>query len=501
MRAALLLLLSTVIVHGSVLVRVDWSGTEAFRSLIAHGMVESGNYLVPRLGGELMATKPPLFYWALAVSEHVFGLRPVAMRLPSLLALWLCACAVHGTLRRRVDRRTAWIAALGLLCAPVIVWHGAFAEIDPLFAALTAVSIVWLAEAIGWGGRGRFVAAGLVGSLAMLAKGPPYLMFLAGVLVPWFRHARLRGLLLFLIALVVPFAGYYLVLTRAPGGIPADELAAVAKEESVGRIVYFDAKSLRDIPLHLLRAVVLTLPLGLFWWTRRPPSGDRAELLRRACLWSYAVAVLVLVVFPARPVRYLLPGIMLTTVALAWSVSAYLGDPAPPRRGQLAAIRGLGAFAALAVVVLPWLPFPLPGWSWIGATAVGLGALFVATRLHVVAFAIVVPVVALWAVGADRERYMSSGVRSDHELTQALREEIDTIGAHDVEVWVFVPEAIALELDPSIEWKLRGSEPDSDWIVTADQDGAAPLELPEGFVERSRVRGRRRDIVLAERVR
>lgn len=501
MRVALTLLALALAAHLPQLVRVDWSGTEAFRTLIAHEMVESGNWLVPRLGGELKATKPPLFYWLLAVADLGFGLRPWAMRLPALVLVWLCAVAVHRTVQRRFDGTTAWLAAVGVVTSPVILWHGAFAEIDPVFAALTAVSIVWLGEAAGGGGRGRFVAAGLVGSLALLAKGPPYLMFLLGALWPWYRDARLRGMLWFLPALIAPFAAYYVVLTTAAVGLSAAELSAVAQEESVGRIGYFDERSLLDMPVHPLRAALLTLPFGLFVRRGSVAAGPQTTL-RDACAWAYLSCVVVLLVFPARPVRYLLPGIVLGVVALAPMVRAFLVDPQPVGTAARRVVVGIGVLGALGVVVLPWLPFPMPGWSWVGALLVAGGAALVRTRAHVVAFAIALPVVFVWTVGVDRERYMSSGLRSDHAVVAALRTQIDEFGIEELEVWVFVRESIALELDPTMRWNLGGDDvPGSRWVLAQANDHSGPLALPAGFVERARVRGHRRSYVLAEKPR
>jgi 4-amino-4-deoxy-L-arabinose transferase len=503
MRAALALLLLTLLAHGSQWFRPGWSGTEAFRSLISHGMVESGDYLVPRLGGELMLTKPPLVYWMLAAAEQSFGLGRIALRVPALLCTWLAALAVFRVFARRFDPATGWLAAIGLLLAPVQLWHVAFAEIDPPFSALTVVSMVWLAEAIATGAGPRsFVAAGLVGSLAMLSKGPPYLMFLVGALLLWPRATWGRGLLPFLLALGLPFATYYLVLVQAPGALEPDELSRLAAEESVGRIAGYDLASLVDAPLHLLRAAALTLPFGLFALWRTPGLSAEQERLRRVCLFGFAACVVALLLFPKRPVRYLMPGLCLAIVAAAPAVAAWLRAEGAPGRAARRAVAALGGLGLLAALVLPWLPYPMPGRSWFGALAIGIAGWRVRSRAGVLAFAVLAPMVLVWTVGADRDERQNAGIRSDGQLTAILRRELGAAGSVSFEVWGYMRESLVMELDPSARWILgRDREPAADSILFKQQDHRPPTALPAGFVERARVRGRSEDFVLAVRER
>src|SRR3954468_9513603 len=63
-------------------------GEEGRRILPGIAMLESGNYLVPQVGGEDYFRKPPLINWAVAASFKVFGVRNEwTARFPSVLAL------------------------------------------------------------------------------------------------------------------------------------------------------------------------------------------------------------------------------------------------------------------------------------------------------------------------------------------------------------------------------------------------------------------------------
>jgi 4-amino-4-deoxy-L-arabinose transferase-like glycosyltransferase len=59
-------------------------------------MVESGDWLIPRLNGEPFAEKPILYYWLAAASSTVLGgVSPVSLRLPVLGAGVLCVLLVY----------------------------------------------------------------------------------------------------------------------------------------------------------------------------------------------------------------------------------------------------------------------------------------------------------------------------------------------------------------------------------------------------------------------
>ena len=49
------------------------AGTEGHRAIVAHQMVESGEWLVPKLYEVVYLRKPPLIYWLQAAAETVAG--------------------------------------------------------------------------------------------------------------------------------------------------------------------------------------------------------------------------------------------------------------------------------------------------------------------------------------------------------------------------------------------------------------------------------------------
>ncbi|MEE8277497.1 MAG: glycosyltransferase family 39 protein, partial [Thermoanaerobaculia bacterium] len=163
-------------------------------------MVHSGDYMVPTSGGETTITKPPLHYWVLCGVMLLGGvgdlegleeLDPRWLRLPSLLGFWALSWVVFLVLRRSHGPGAGWASAVGILLAPVILHEGPTAEIDPLFASLTGVSLVLLAQGVSFCERRWLVVGGVAGGFALLSKGPPYFLFLAGPTLVWLRHRRL----------------------------------------------------------------------------------------------------------------------------------------------------------------------------------------------------------------------------------------------------------------------------------------------------------------------
>ena len=67
---------------------------------IAQDMLRSGDWMIPRVGGDLYADKPPVFFWLMAAAMALTGSLRVGFLLPSLLARIGCIVLVYDLLRR-----------------------------------------------------------------------------------------------------------------------------------------------------------------------------------------------------------------------------------------------------------------------------------------------------------------------------------------------------------------------------------------------------------------
>lgn len=191
-RDLLYLLLFTALLVGAGLgLRDPWPADEPRFALVARDMVESGQWLFPRVGGDLYADKPPFYFWVIASFYLITGSLRVAFLLPALLAALGAVALVHDMARRLFGRQAALLAA-GTLAASVqfvTVMRGA--QIDPFLCLLTTFSLYALLRHLLLGPDWRWYFAGaFVAGLGVITKGVGFLPML--VLLP-FTLLRARG--------------------------------------------------------------------------------------------------------------------------------------------------------------------------------------------------------------------------------------------------------------------------------------------------------------------
>ncbi|MDX2153839.1 MAG: glycosyltransferase family 39 protein [Bryobacteraceae bacterium] len=90
-QAIVLFFASLVFLGGTISPPSLMDDVDAVQASIARTMLESGDYVTPRLNGVIYLEKPPLKYWLIAASFAVFGPHDWAARLPiALSAIALC---------------------------------------------------------------------------------------------------------------------------------------------------------------------------------------------------------------------------------------------------------------------------------------------------------------------------------------------------------------------------------------------------------------------------
>ncbi len=426
---ALILLLVTVLGCWPAWNLPELDGTEGRRVQIALEMLRNGDLLVPTLGGEPTWAKPPLHYWLLAGCQQWLGGGVLAMRLPSVLGLWLAALLAGELLRRWFGGRAGWVGALGIVCSPLAVATWPTAEIDPLFACLTAMSLFTLATGVARERGVLVLASGVLAGLAMLQKGPPFFLFAAGAYLAWWRHRRCRGGLLHFVPMLLVALAYFvpLWLWRVDPG----EMLSVARGESVARFSPFAWKHLAATPEYWLRAVAVQLPFGLwcFWEWRgaRDARINADDLMLRMCSGAAVVAIAVLTLSVDRPTRYLLPNVLLFPFAVAPAVAHFTLHPGPVPAFARRLLTLLVAAGGIALLVLPFLP--RVGLGAMALAAVGaLGARAVQRPVHVVVFILALPVVAAWTVLWDRSAAWRDSTRGRSQAAAVLQRELTALG-------------------------------------------------------------------------
>lgn len=150
------------------------SFNEARRAIPAANIIKDGDWLLPKLNGELYITKPPLLYWLSATLSHLFGMvNEWTARLPSALSAFATAMLVFVYTRRHYG---AWAALFAL---QIVIANAGFsmlgrqAGIEMLLSFLCFSSLIcafkYTYEEVG---RKWLLLSYFLLGLAVLTKGP-----------------------------------------------------------------------------------------------------------------------------------------------------------------------------------------------------------------------------------------------------------------------------------------------------------------------------------------
>jgi 4-amino-4-deoxy-L-arabinose transferase-like glycosyltransferase len=188
-----LLALTLLLVATGIGLRDPWPADEPRFALIARDMLAGGEWLVPHVGNDLYADKPPLFFWLQALFLGATGSLRIAFLLPSLLSAIGCVLLVHDLARRLWNRETGLVAGLLLLITVQFVWQARQAQIDATLCFWTTLSLYGLLRHALQGPQWRWYAIGCAAAgFGVITKGVGFLPLL--ILLPlWGLHLRWRN--------------------------------------------------------------------------------------------------------------------------------------------------------------------------------------------------------------------------------------------------------------------------------------------------------------------
>lgn len=314
-------------------------------------MLESGNWIVPYVGGEPYFRKPPLVNWMIAASIKLCGVRNEwSARLPTVLCVLVLGLTITWVCTPWLGARSALAAGLFAIANVSMIEKGRLAEIEGIYVALSGIAIVlWMVWALRTSGQGDrapvsswllwtvpFIFLGL----AALAKGPTHLLYFYAVVLATKRGRReffslphLVGVLLMtgiFAAWAVPYFQATAELSRE--GAAKSSAAGVWQEQMAER---FGGGGFvwRDWLLSVPRGLSNFLPWLLLvpvWWTR-PPHETWFRPLRNVVTATYIVLLLI----PGFLPRYAMPLLIPASVLLAAALREPLWLPVHERSGRL----------------------------------------------------------------------------------------------------------------------------------------------------------------------
>jgi 4-amino-4-deoxy-L-arabinose transferase-like glycosyltransferase len=367
---AWLLGLGLLLIATGIGLRDPWPADEPRFALVARDMVATGEWLLPRVGGQPYPDKPPLFFWLMALGLQASGALRLAFLLPSLLSGVGCAVLIYDLGRRLWNRETGLAAGVALLFTVQFVWQARQAQIDATLCFWTTLGLYGLLRHLLLGPQWRWYAVGWAAAgFGVITKGVGFLPLL--VLIPYaaLRPPRWRprysappsarwliGPLAFLLAVSVWLVPMLLAARSDP------TLAAYRDEilfrQTVDR--YANAWHHREPFWYFLVQVIpwmwLPLTATLPWMIGRWRETLRAHDLRIALLLAWVVlVVLFFSLSTGKRGVYVLPAVPALALACGPYLAHLTRKPAAQRTmfGLAVAVGAVCLLAAIYILVRP----------------------------------------------------------------------------------------------------------------------------------------------------
>lgn len=312
---------------------------EARRAIPTQAMFASGDWLLPRLNGELYLTKPPLLYWLTTATSHLFGnVNEWSVRLPSALAAAVAAFATYRYALRRFGPWAALFAAQVLIANATFARFARRAEIEMLLTVLCFGALLAALHFVQERAERRWILLSyLLLGLAILTKGPVALLFVTLPLLVYalvYRETRawqvLRAPLGWGILLLVG-SSWFLAVSLQMG---FDIWQTTVQRDIMGKVQGAASYPLFDyilwIPGDFLPASLLLLAAPLATW-RRWKSDNRLVVL----IIAIAAPLLIFSMFSYKHTKYLLPAYPLLALLAGKRLSELLETVRPAWRRVL----------------------------------------------------------------------------------------------------------------------------------------------------------------------
>jgi 4-amino-4-deoxy-L-arabinose transferase-like glycosyltransferase len=151
-----------------------WEPDETRYAVVAREMRENGDWILPRLNGQIYAEKPPLFFWLGNVSTTLLGDNEFANRLPPALAGLIAVLVTFLFGERLFNARAGFLSGLVLETNFFFPRISRWIMLDSLITLLFLLSLFcyYLGFEKEDKRRRYYLLAGLFMGLGVLTKGP-----------------------------------------------------------------------------------------------------------------------------------------------------------------------------------------------------------------------------------------------------------------------------------------------------------------------------------------
>lgn len=290
----------------------------------AREMLQTGDFLSPRIFGDYWYDKPPMYYWLVALAQFIFGDNEFAARFPA--GLMACATSVMlyvGTTRIFGERAGFWSAMILTSCIEFFYMGKAAVTDTTLLFFMTGALLAFMDK--------RYWLMYVCMALATLTKGPIGIVFPGAIIFLYLlamgqlreilRMHVVRGLLLYLIIASPWYYAMYTVhgMDFINTFLGFHNITRFTTAEHANRVTFW-----YYIPV---------LILGLFPWIGMLPQAIRASIQdsriddMRSLLFFHIWWVFVFIFFTickTKLVSYILPLFPALAVIIGWNIARML---------------------------------------------------------------------------------------------------------------------------------------------------------------------------------
>jgi 4-amino-4-deoxy-L-arabinose transferase len=323
---------------------------------IARAMLDSGDWLVPVNNGLKHLTKPPLTYWLSAMGMNFFGINEFGARFFLALAAGLTALGTYLIGKALIDKVAGLIASLVLICSLFFQVQFKGLTTDPFLAMFETFMVLGFIRFMQTRGsrlnRRWLIFFWFMAAFAMLTKGPPGLIPLAGLIPACLLSGKKQQLKTLLSSVVgwviftIVGLGWYLLLAIKIPGL----LSYFLIDETLKRVA--SNAHHRANPFYMF---IVLLPVGIFPWTSFFIRG--LSMTVKSCKQSFVSAILsfwllipllIFTLSKSKLAAYVLPLLVPVAIIAALAVHELTG----PQKKDTSQVLGFHFKLNAALVVL-----------------------------------------------------------------------------------------------------------------------------------------------------
>ena len=290
----------------------------------AREMIQTGDFLSPRIFGAYWYDKPPMYYWLVALAQLIFGDNEFAARFPAALMASFTAIMVYVSTAHIFNERAGFWSALILTSCVQFFYMGKAAVTDTtLLFFMSGALLAFMHK--------RYWLMYICMALATVTKGPIgivmpgiiiflYLLFM-GNLREIMRMHVIRGLLLYFL---ITSPWYYAMYT-------------VHGMEFINTFLGFHNVTRFTTPEHANRVTFWyyfpVIILGMFPWTgillqsiKESLFGSRIDDMRHLLFYHiwWGFVFIFFTLCQTKLVSYILPMFPPLTIIIGWNISRML---------------------------------------------------------------------------------------------------------------------------------------------------------------------------------